>query len=95
MGAYDEDYRRSLEDPEGFWLEAAEAISWTAPPSHADDAVYRVVRRTDRGPRDADDGTVVADVAGARFTTDPAPPVGRGHSSSRTWDLAQRPCSTE
>ena len=52
-------------------------ISWTAPPSHADDAVYRVVRRTDRAPRDADDGTVVADVAGARFTTDPAPPVGR------------------
>ena len=52
-------------------------IPWTAPPSHADDAVYRVVRRTDRGPRDADDGTVVADVAGARFTTDPAPPVGR------------------
>ncbi len=38
MGAYDEDYRRSLEDPEGFWLEAAEAISWTAPPTRALDA---------------------------------------------------------
>ncbi len=38
MGAYDEDYRRSLEDPEGFWLEAAEAISWTTPPTRALDA---------------------------------------------------------
>ncbi|MDX1594494.1 MAG: propionyl-CoA synthetase [Gammaproteobacteria bacterium] len=29
MGKYDEMYRRSIEDPEGFWGEAAEAISWT------------------------------------------------------------------
>ncbi len=28
MGKYDEVYRRSIEDPEGFWGEAAEAISW-------------------------------------------------------------------
>ncbi|TCC47664.1 propionyl-CoA synthetase [Kribbella capetownensis] len=35
MGAYDESYRRSLADPEGFWLEAAEAISWTRPPTRA------------------------------------------------------------
>ncbi|WP_233712312.1 acetyl-coenzyme A synthetase N-terminal domain-containing protein [Kribbella turkmenica] len=32
MGAYEEDYRRSLDDPEGFWLEAAGAIPWTKPP---------------------------------------------------------------
>jgi propionyl-CoA synthetase len=35
MGAYDESYRWSLADPEGFWLEAAEAISWTRPPTQA------------------------------------------------------------
>ncbi len=27
-GAYEEVYRRSIEDPEGFWGEAAEAVSW-------------------------------------------------------------------
>jgi propionyl-CoA synthetase len=27
--AYEEAYRRSIEDPEGFWGEAAEAITWT------------------------------------------------------------------
>ncbi|MEU3273601.1 propionyl-CoA synthetase [Saccharomonospora sp. NPDC006951] len=35
MGAYAEIYRRSLEDREGFWLEAAESISWSKPPSVA------------------------------------------------------------
>jgi len=29
MGRYEELYRRSLEDPAGFWAEAAEQISWT------------------------------------------------------------------
>ena len=29
MGAFDEIQRRALEDPEGFWGEAAEAIDWT------------------------------------------------------------------
>jgi len=38
MGAYDESYRRSLDDPDGFWLEAAEAISWSRPPTRALDA---------------------------------------------------------
>ncbi|MEV5961135.1 propionyl-CoA synthetase [Kribbella sp. NPDC051952] len=45
MGAYDESYRRSLADPEGFWLEAAEAISWSSPPTRALDSsnapIYR------------------------------------------------------
>jgi propionyl-CoA synthetase len=31
MGRFDELYRRSLEDPEAFWAEAAAAISWDAP----------------------------------------------------------------
>jgi acetyl-CoA synthetase len=32
---YDDFYRRSLDDPEGFWLEAAQAIDWTVPPARA------------------------------------------------------------
>ncbi|WP_037317409.1 propionyl-CoA synthetase [Amycolatopsis orientalis] len=35
---YAESYQRSLEDPEGFWLEAAQAIEWTRPPTRALDA---------------------------------------------------------
>jgi propionyl-CoA synthetase len=38
MGAYDESYRRSLDDPDGFWLEAAGAISWSHPPTQGLDA---------------------------------------------------------
>ncbi|WP_340686954.1 propionyl-CoA synthetase [Amycolatopsis coloradensis] len=39
MGTYTETYRRSLEDADGFWLEAAKAIDWTRPPTKAlDDA---------------------------------------------------------
>jgi propionyl-CoA synthetase len=38
MGAYAESYRRSLADPEGFWLEAAGAISWSRTPTRALDA---------------------------------------------------------
>ncbi|MFD7155177.1 propionyl-CoA synthetase [Kribbella sp. NPDC059898] len=38
MGVYDESYRRSLDDPHGFWLAAAEAITWTRPPARALDA---------------------------------------------------------
>ena len=29
MGRYEEVYKRSLQDPEGFWAEAAEGISWS------------------------------------------------------------------
>ena len=32
---YDDFYRRSLDDPEAFWLEAAEPIDWSAPPERA------------------------------------------------------------
>ncbi|MEV6288054.1 propionyl-CoA synthetase [Kribbella sp. NPDC051770] len=35
MGSYADSYRRSLTDPEGFWLAAAEAITWTRPPTRA------------------------------------------------------------
>ncbi|MCM2580095.1 propionyl-CoA synthetase [Streptomyces meridianus] len=38
MSGYEEQYRRSLEDPEGFWLEAAEAVDWVQPPVRALDA---------------------------------------------------------
>ena len=33
MGAYADAYRRSLDDPEGFWGDAAAAIDWITPPS--------------------------------------------------------------
>ena len=36
-GAYAEVYRRSIEDPEGFWLAAATAIDWDQPPTLASD----------------------------------------------------------
>src|ERR1700722_629767 len=38
VGRYKQAYTRSLADPEGFWLEAAELIDWTVPPSVALDA---------------------------------------------------------
>ena len=39
MASYDDTYRRSLEDPEGFWGEAAAAIDWTkAPETVLDDS---------------------------------------------------------
>ncbi|ONI69104.1 propionyl-CoA synthetase [Kribbella sp. ALI-6-A] len=45
MGAYDDSYRRSLADPEGFWLDAAEAISWSRPPTRAlDDSAAPIYR---------------------------------------------------
>ena len=37
MGTYADIYRRSIDDPEGFWLEAAEAIDWETPPTEACD----------------------------------------------------------
>jgi propionyl-CoA synthetase len=45
MGAYDESYRRSLADPDGFWLDAASAITWTRPPARAlDDSAAPLYR---------------------------------------------------
>ncbi|PXY21295.1 propionyl-CoA synthetase [Prauserella muralis] len=38
MGAYADSYRRSLDDPDGFWLDAAKAIAWTRRPTTALDA---------------------------------------------------------
>ncbi|AIX99628.1 acyl-coenzyme A synthetase [Arthrobacter sp. PAMC 25486] len=34
---YREEYQRSLSDPEGFWLAAAQAVDWTVPPTRAFD----------------------------------------------------------
>jgi propionyl-CoA synthetase len=38
MGALDDLHRRSLEDPEGFWGDAASAIHWDTPPTRVLDA---------------------------------------------------------
>ncbi|TKV60604.1 propionyl-CoA synthetase [Nakamurella flava] len=38
MGVYDDVHRASQDDPEAFWLAAAAAIDWTAPPTRALDA---------------------------------------------------------
>src|SRR5215471_2524496 len=35
MASYPETYRRSLDDPEGFWLQAAGLVEWTAAPTRA------------------------------------------------------------
>ncbi|MGB3437763.1 MAG: propionyl-CoA synthetase [Actinophytocola sp.] len=35
MGSYQDAYRRSLADPEAFWLAAAESIDWVNPPDRA------------------------------------------------------------
>ncbi|MEU8824768.1 propionyl-CoA synthetase [Streptomyces sp. NPDC048636] len=45
MGAYDETYHRSLEDPEGFWLDAAAAIDWNRPPTRALDDSHAPLHR--------------------------------------------------
>jgi propionyl-CoA synthetase len=33
MGDYRETYRRSIDDPDGFWAEAARAVDWRTPPT--------------------------------------------------------------
>ena len=38
MGDYSDEYLRSLEDPEGFWLQASQAIDWMQKPRKALDA---------------------------------------------------------
>jgi len=38
MGEYSDEYLRSLEDPEGFWLQASQAIDWMQKPRKALDA---------------------------------------------------------
>ena len=35
MGDYATTYRRSIDDPEGFWLEKAGLVEWTTPPTRA------------------------------------------------------------
>jgi propionyl-CoA synthetase len=42
---YREEYQRSIEDPEGFWLAAAKAIDWTTAPTRAlDDSAAPIYR---------------------------------------------------
>ena len=38
MGRYAEEFRRSLDDPEGFWRDAAASIDWVRPPERILDA---------------------------------------------------------
>ena len=38
MGAYEDVFRASTDDPEAFWLEAARGIDWETPPTRALDA---------------------------------------------------------
>ncbi|WP_348540833.1 acetyl-coenzyme A synthetase N-terminal domain-containing protein [Streptomyces sp. NL15-2K] len=38
MGTYEDVFRASTEDPESFWLRAAEAIDWDVTPQHALDS---------------------------------------------------------
>jgi propionyl-CoA synthetase len=33
MGDYRETYRRSIDDPDGFWADAARAVDWRTPPT--------------------------------------------------------------
>ena len=40
MGRYEEAFRRSLDDPEGFWREAAQQIDWYQPPDGVLDASH-------------------------------------------------------
>ncbi|GGI85779.1 propionyl-CoA synthetase [Saccharopolyspora subtropica] len=45
MGAYAETYRQSLTDPEGFWLDAANAVEWEQAPTRAlDDSAAPLYR---------------------------------------------------
>ncbi|WP_019876468.1 propionyl-CoA synthetase [Sporichthya polymorpha] len=45
MGAYSDAFRRSIEDPTGFWAEAAQAVDWTrAPTTVLDDSRAPFVR---------------------------------------------------
>ncbi|MEA2058671.1 MAG: acetyl-coenzyme A synthetase N-terminal domain-containing protein, partial [Actinomycetota bacterium] len=38
MGRYEEVYTRSFDDPEGFWRQAADAITWEERPPQVFDA---------------------------------------------------------
>jgi propionyl-CoA synthetase len=45
MGRYADEFRRSLEDPQGFWRDAAGAIDWVTPPTRIlDDAAPPMYR---------------------------------------------------
>ncbi len=43
MGRFDEIYRRSLEEPQAFWAEAAAAIDWVEPWQRVLDSSARAV----------------------------------------------------
>lgn len=57
--------------PEGLGVR----VAWRAPIEHEDDTRYRVLRRTDRAPADADDGEIVGEVT-ETVLQDTAAPAG-------------------
>ena len=45
VGAYNDEFTRSIDDPEGFWLDAAQAVDWLTPPERAlDDSAPPIYR---------------------------------------------------
>ena len=55
MASYDETYRRSLEDPEGFWGDVGKRVDWIKP--------YSKIKTVSYGPGDVsikwyEDGTL-------------------------------------
>jgi acetyl-CoA synthetase len=40
---YEEDYRRSIEDPDGFWLDVAERIDWVTAPTKIKDVSFKKI----------------------------------------------------
>ncbi|GAC56340.1 propionate--CoA ligase [Gordonia hirsuta DSM 44140 = NBRC 16056] len=45
VGAYNDEFTRSIDDPEGFWLDAATAVDWIDPPTRAlDDSAAPLYR---------------------------------------------------
>ncbi|HKE70631.1 MAG TPA: AMP-binding protein, partial [Nocardioidaceae bacterium] len=78
MSAYAEEYRRSLDDRDRFWLEAADAIEWTRPPTRAlDDSTPPLYRWFPDGELNT------AANALDRHVRD-----GRGDQSALIWDSA-------
>ena len=75
-GAYAEQYRRSLDDPDGFWLEAARAVDWTRRPTRAlDDSAAPLYRWFPDGELNT-----------AHNALDRHVDAGRGEQDALLWD---------
>ncbi|WP_433470619.1 propionyl-CoA synthetase [Saccharomonospora azurea] len=75
-GAYREQYRRSLDDPEAFWLDAARAVDWVRPPTVAlDDTAAPLYRWFPDGQLNT-----------AANALDRHVDAGRGEQDALVWD---------